>query len=342
MVNVKIGTGIVFIGILFILSVSGCLTGFLVQKAVPYCEDPDVGSVHICADRSLKVVYSDPGRGFDIVTPEGEIIECNRVSPGYTDERCSQATGPGFCHEESACRGKECVLSMCDCSCHEMGEEPEGECQSDCGRINGAAGCVYDEDEKECVLTYTEESVSRLAEESLKKSRKYQGYEPADLTLAGVREADCENCWEFEYRFISRSEESYNHVYSVIVPVTGGDVGFITFQLETIGCDTTRDCWEYEFECTDMYSNAKCKLGECVCERCCNDDSHCLELGDYVCRERECHPRIAPGNIPPREADCLDRYGEYENNECTLPGGEICTDGQYLSEEGCWKNQLDG
>ncbi len=334
----------VLFGMLFVIANSGCITGYFVLKAEPYCDDPEVASVHGCVGNYLKVVYDNPERGFDLVGPDDSVISCHANMPGPADGECLRYSQEGFCEAEDLCEEqRKCSLSLCDCECYKSGETPEERSGSLCG-INctakyGINGCEYSGGE--CVKVYTSESAKPAVEKVIRGSGIYSSRNGGDLTFIGVRQLDCRFCWEYVYSFAADPESGEGpDTYKAIAVFREGEVSPLTINQQTMSCENNVDC--RGMGCTHLYPNAKCSdSGECYCRACCQGDSDCdgIDPG-YICRENACHPRISPGTLPPQEADCLDRYGEYSEGECILPDGTVCTDEQYFSE-GCYEKQLN-
>jgi len=334
------------LGLILIVSASGCLTGQMVRTATPYCGMSDVSSVQLCQGGRLKVVYDTPGKGFDIVGADGKTEKCQVLPPEYMSESCLEATENGFCQNGSVCSQIGCVLSTYDCKCYMKGASPEAKVgvkgSLNCSRESGASGCLFSRGE--CRKVFTENSTLPMAEKAVMASREFRELYGKGLSLYKIRPGGCAQCWEYEFRFSAEHPDGAGaDTYSSIVLMENGVASYIKNEVKFMSCESLRDC--ISFGCTKMFSNAKCEMGKCVCERCCDGDLDCARLGtEYVCSEKVCQQRIAPGTLPPEQADCMDRRGNYatglEGNKCLLPD-MTCSDVQYHSAQGCYGRQLD-
>jgi hypothetical protein len=336
------------LGLILIVSASGCLTGQMIRTATPYCGMGDVVSVQLCQGGRLKVVYDTPGKGFEIVSADGKTEQCQMLPPEYMSESCLEATGSGFCQNTSVCSQIGCVLSSYDCKCYMKGTSPEETNGArgvlNCSRENGASGCAFSRGE--CRNMFTENSTLPVAERAVMASREFRELYGKGLSLYKIRPADpgCKYCWEYEFRFSAEHPNGTGaDTYSSIVLMEDGVARYVRNEVKFMSCESLRDC--ISFGCTKMFSNAKCEMGKCVCEACCDGDHDCDRLGsEYVCAEKVCQQRISPGTLPPEQADCIDRRGEYVNG----PNGSncimmdmTCSDVRYHSAQGCYGRQLD-
>lgn len=183
-----------------------------------------------------------------------------------------------------------------------------------------------------------------MAGKAVTTSREFRELNGKGLALYKIRPGGCDQCWEYEFRFSAGHPNGTGaDTYSSTVLMEDGVVKYVRNEVKFMSCRSLEDC--ISFGCTKMFSNAKCEMGKCACETCCDGDHDCDKLGpEYVCAEKICQQRIAPGTLPPAQADCIDRRGEY----VTGPGGShscmlvdmTCSEHRYNSTQGCYGKQL--